>query len=380
MLIPLKYNIRNLAVRRAATLLTAFGIAVSVAVFVAVMALVEGMDETFVATGDARNIITLRRGAISETGSIIDVGAPLVVRNFPGIEAISAERLVYVSTPRLSGTGSSNVVIRGLGDTGRALRPQVRLVRGRWYRPGARELTVSRSIASRFRDCALGDEFPTGSVRWKVVGLFDAGNTAYSSEMWTDPDGPATAFSRRAWSDIVVRATDKAAIAPLLHLLDTEPRIDVDARTEIDYFAEQTKASSPVRILGNVVAVIMAVGSAFAAMNTMYAAVGSRTREIAVLRALGFSGRAVALSFLSEAVLLSVVGGVIGGLAALPLNGLATGTTNWFTFSEMNFAFAITPSLLARGILFAIAMGTVGGVLPAMRASRLSAAAAMRAL
>src|SRR6185369_4303651 len=136
MLIPLKYNIRNLAVRRAATLLTAFGIAVSVAVFVAVMALVEGMDETFVATGDARNIITLRRGAISETGSIIDVGAPLVVRNFPGIEAISAERLVYVSTPRLSGTGSSNVVIRGLGDTGRALRPQVRLVRGRWYRPG----------------------------------------------------------------------------------------------------------------------------------------------------------------------------------------------------------------------------------------------------
>jgi len=338
------------------------------------------MDETFVATGDARNIITLRRGAISETGSIIDVGAPLVVRNFPGIEAISAERLVYVSTPRLSGTGSSNVVIRGLGDTGRALRPQVRLVRGRWYRPGARELTVSRSIASRFRDCALGDEFPTGSVRWKVVGLFDAGSTAYSSEMWTDPDGPATAFSRRAWSDIVVRATDKAAIAPLLHLLDTEPRIDVDARTEINYFAEQTKASSPVRILGNVVAVIMAVGSAFAAMNTMYAAVGSRTREIAVLRALGFSGRAVALSFLSEAVLLSVVGGVIGGLAALPLNGLATGTTNWFTFSEMNFAFAITPSLLARGILFAIAMGTVGGVLPAMRASRLSAAAAMRAL
>jgi len=380
MFIPLKYNIRNLFVRRTATLLTAFGIAVSVAVFVAVMALVEGMDQTFVATGDGRNIIALRRGAVSETGSIIDIEAPLIVRNFPGIEALSAERLVYVSTPRLQGNGSSNVVIRGLNDTGRALRPQVRLVRGRWYRPGTLELTVSRSIASRFRACDLGDEFPTGSTRWKVVGIFDAGNTAYSSEMWTDPDGPAAAFQRRAWSDIVVRATDKAAIAPLLHLLDAEPRIDVDARTEVDYFAEQTKASTPVRVLGNVVAVVMAVGSAFAAMNTMYAAVGARTREIAVLRALGFSGRAVALSFLFEAMLLALVGGVIGGLAALPLNGLATGTTNWFTFSEMNFAFAITPRLFVRGILFAIAMGTVGGVLPAMRASRLSAATAMRAL
>ena len=377
MFIPLKYNIRNLFVRRTATLLTAFGIAVSVAVFVAVMALVEGMDETFVTTGDARNVIALRRGAVSETGSIIDIEAPMIVRNLPGVDAISAERLVYVSTPRLQDNGSSNVVIRGLDDTGRALRPQVRLLRGRWYRPGARELTVSRSIASRFRDCDLGDTFPTGSTRWNVVGIFDAGNTAYSSEMWTDPDGPAAAFQRRAWSDIVVRTSDTAA---LIQRMEHEPRIDVDARTEVDYFAEQTKASSPVRILGNVVAVIMAVGSAFAAMNTMYAAVGARTREIAVLRALGFSGRAVALSFLSEAVLLAVVGGVIGGLCALPLNGLATGTTNWFTFSEMNFAFAVTPRLLVRGVLFAIAMGAVGGVLPAMRASRLSAAAAMRAL
>jgi hypothetical protein len=170
MFIPLKYNIRNLAVRRTATLLTAFGIAVSVAVFVSVMALVEGMDDTFVTTGDARNIIALRRGALSETGSIIDIGAPLIVRNFPGVEAMSAERLVYVNTARL-GTGSSNVVIRGLGDTGRALRPQVHLLRGRWYRPGARELTVSRSIASRFRATDLGDELKTGSARWKVVGI-----------------------------------------------------------------------------------------------------------------------------------------------------------------------------------------------------------------
>ena len=380
MLIPLKYNLRNLAVRRTATLLTAFGIAVSVAVFVAVMALVEGMDETFIATGEPHNVIALRRGAVSETGSIIDISAPSVIRNLQGIEAISAERLIYVNTPRLIGTGSSNVVIRGVGETGRALRPQVRLVRGRWNRPGARELTVSRSIAERFRDCNLGDDFRTGSATWKVVGLFDAGNTAYSSEMWSDAEDIATVFDRRTWSDIVVRVSNTASIAPLIAQMESDPRIDLDARTEIAYFAEQTKAATPVRVLGNVIAFVMAVGSAFAAMNTMYAAVGSRTREIAVLRALGFSGRAVAVSFLSEAVLLSIIGGVIGGLVALPLNGLATGTTNWFTFSEMNFAFAITPRLFARGILFATLMGIVGGVLPAMRASRLSAASAMRAL
>src|SRR6185369_3340244 len=368
MLIPLKYNLRNLVVRRAATLLTAFGIAVSVAVFVAVMALVEGMDETFVATGDPRNVMALRRGAVSETGSIIDTAAPQIIRNFPGIEAISAERLVYVNTPRLNGKGSSNVVIRGVNATGRALRPQVRLTRGRWNHPGARELVVSRSIADRFQDCALGDELKTGSTRWNVVGIFDAGHTAYSSEMWSDAEDVGAAFSRRIWSDIVVRAANQAAVAPLIAAMETDPRIDVNARTEVEYFAEQTKASSPVRILGNVVAIIMAVGSAFAAMNTMYAAVGSRTREIAVLRALGFSGRVVALSFLSEAVLLSIAGGLVGGVLALPLNGLATGTTNWFTFAEMNFAFAITPRLLVRGILFAIAMGAVGGVLPAMRA------------
>ena len=380
MLIPLKYNLRNLAVRRTATLLTAFGIAVSVAVFVAVMALVEGMQRTFVETGDPLNIIALRRGAVSETGSIIDISAPSIIRNLPGIEAISAERMVYVMTARREGNGTANVVIRGLDVTGRRLRPEVRLVSGRWYQPGLRELTVSRSIAARFRACGLGDEFVTGSAKWKIVGIYDAGHTAYSSEMWTDPENIAATFQRRAWADIFIRASARDKVAPLIAMIEAEPRIDLNAQREIAYFEEQTKAAAPVRILGNIVAIIMAVGSAFAAMNTMYAAVGSRTREIAVLRAVGFSGQAVALSFMLEAVLLSVAGGLIGGISALPLNGLATGTANWFTFAEMNFEFAITPLLLAKGVAFAIAMGLIGGVLPAMRASRLSAAAAMRAL
>ncbi len=380
MFIPIKYNLRNLAVRRTATFLTAFGIAISVAVFVAVMALVDGMKRTFVDTGDPLNILALRRGAVSETGSIIDVSAPSIIRNLPGIDAMSAERMVYVNTARREDNGNANVVIRGLGDTGRRLRPGVKLVSGRWYQPGLRELTVSRTIAARFRDSGLGDEFTTGSAKWKIVGIFDAGHTAYASEMWTDAENIASTFQRRAWADIFIRASSQEKVAPLIAMLEAEPRLDLNAQREVAYFAEQTKAAAPVRILGNIVAIIMAVGSAFAAMNTMYAAVGSRTREIAVLRALGYSRRSIALSFMSEAVLLSIVGGMIGGLCALPLNGLATGTANWFTFAEMNFEFSITPMLLTEGVGFAIAMGLVGGVLPALRASRLSAAAAMRAL
>ncbi len=380
MFVPLKYNLRNLAVRRTATLLTAFGIAVSVAVFVAVMALVEGMKRTFVETGDPLNIIALRRGAISETGSIIDVSAPALIRNLPGVATMSAERMVYVNTARREDNSSANVVIRGVSDTGRTMRPEVRLVSGRWYQPGLSELTVSRSIASRFRDCGLGEELRTGSATWKVVGIYDAGHTAYSSEMWTEPESIAATFERRAWSDIFIRASSAGQVPSIIAMIEAEPRLDLNAQRELAYFHEQTKAAAPVQILGNIVAIIMAAGSAFAAMNTMYAAVGSRTREIAVLRALGFSGHAVALSFMSEAVLLSVAGGIAGGLCTLPLNGLATGTANWFTFAEMNFEFAITPLLLAEGVAFAIAMGLVGGVLPALRASRLSAAAAMRAL
>lgn len=385
MFVPLKYNVRNLAVRRVSTVLTAFGIAVSVGVFIAVMALVEGIRATFVSTGEPRNVLAIRSGAQAETGSLIDPEAALAVRSIPGIEhdalgrpLVSLERVIYVTLSRRN-TGSSNVVIRGLGEFGCTLRPAAHLVQGRWFRPGARELTISREIADRFRECALGDELITGAVHWKVVGIFDAGQTAYASEIWTDAVDVQSAFLRPTYAAILVRASSKDAVRPIIDAM-SGPRFDLSGRTEIAYYTDQTKAATPIQILGNVIAIVMAIGSAFAAMNTMYAAVASRVREIAVLRALGFSAMSVALSFMCEAVLLAILGGVLGGIMALPLNGIGTGTVNWFTFSEMNFQFAVTPRLLVQGILFAIGMGIAGGVMPALRASRLSPATAMRAL
>lgn len=379
MLVPIKYNVRNLIVRRTSTLLTVFGIGVSVAVFVAVMALVEGIRLTFVETGEPLNILAIRQGAQSETGSLIEPASAQVAKTIDGVDAVSLERIVYVSQPRIDG-GSSNVVMRGLSPTGRALRPAARLVEGRWPAPGRRELTVSVGIAKRFRNCNMGDELVTGRAHWSIVGFYDAGRSAYASEMWTGPEDIASAFQRENFSDVLVRARDAASMPHVLDRLTNDPRMRFDARPERVYYAEQTKSSTPVRILGNVIAVIMAIGSAFAAMNTMYAAVASRGREVAVLRALGFSRPAIALSFVSEAVLLAIGGGIFGGAGVIPLNGLATGTTNWITFSEMTFHFAVTPTLFLQGVAFAALMGLAGGILPAIRASRMSPAAAMRAL
>ena len=386
MLVPIKYNVRNLLVRRTSTLLTVFGIGVSVAVFVAVMALVEGIRQTFVATGEPLNVLAIRNGAQSETGSLIEPSSALVARAIRGVgrgedgePLVSVERMVYVNQPRVT-SGSSNVVMRGLGATGRTLRPVARLVEGRWYVPGRRELTVSRTIAARFRDCSLGDELVTGRAHFKVVGIFDAGNTAFASEMWTGAEDIASAFERVNYSDILARAADRGSVRSVIDALAEDPRMHFDARSERAFYSEQTKAATPVQILGNIIAIVMAVGSAFAAMNTMYAAVASRGREVAVLRALGFSRAAIALSFVTEAVLLSIAGGIVGGVGVVPLNGLSTGTTNWFTFSEMNFHFAVTAPLFAQGVLFAAIMGLAGGILPALRASRMSPATAMRAL
>jgi ABC-type lipoprotein release transport system permease subunit len=375
MFVPLKYNLRNLAVRRLSTVLTAFGIAVSVGVFIAVMALVEGIRATFVSTGEANNVLAIRNGAQAETGSLIEPDAALSVRSVKGVELASLERIIYVNLPRRT-AGTSNVVIRGTGPAALQLRPAARLVRGRWFRPGSREVTVSSQIAERFVGCALDEDLVTGNARWRVVGIFDAGQTAYSSEIWTSAQDVQSVFRRPMYSVILVRTAQANDVINAM----SAARLDLNARPERDYYADQTKAAAPIRVLGNVIAVIMAIGSAFAAMNSMYAAVASRVREVAVLRALGFSAGAVAASFLTEAAMVALIGGVLGGVMALPLNGIGTGTTNWFTFSEMNFRFAVTPLLLGEGVVFAVLMGVAGGVLPAIRASRLSPAAAMRAL
>jgi putative ABC transport system permease protein len=387
MLIPFRYNLRSLRVRWVTTLVTAVSIGLSVTVFVAVMALAEGLREVFVTTGEPLNLLVIRQGSQTETNSIIERSRAEVISTLEGVAAdsqgrplVSSELTVFINQPRRT-EGSSNVVIRGLSEPGREMRPQVRLAQGRWFRPGLRELTVSRSIAERFANCGLGETLSTGRATWTVVGIFDAGQTAYGSEMWTNVDDLANAFERRSnFSSVLMRARDGAALRSLADRISNDRRLQLKAQSEPEYYASQTATATPVRILGNTIAVIMAFGSIFAAMNTMYAAVSARVREIAVLRVLGFSPASVLLSFLFESLLLAGLGGLLGIALALPLNGLATGTTNWLSFSEMTFEFRITPGLLQEGLLFALILGAIGGILPAAKASRQRAAIALRAL
>ncbi len=387
MLIPLRYNLRSLRVRWVTTLVTAISIAVSVTVFVAVMALAEGLHQVFIATGQPLNLLVIRQGSQTETNSIIERSRADVITTLPGVATdrqgrplVSAELAVFINQPRRT-SGSSNVVIRGLTQAGREMRPQVKLAAGRWFRPGLRELTVSRAIAERFRDCRLGEQLGTGRAVWTVVGIFDAGQTAYGSEIWTSVEDLAGAFERQSnFSSVLMQARDTAALRDLQDRIGNDRRLQLKAQRETDYFASQTQTATPVRILGNVIAFIMAFGSIFAAMNTMYAAVSARVREIAVLRVLGFSPASVMLSFFCESLILASLGGLLGIVLALPLNGLATGTTNWLSFSEMTFQFRITPVLLRQGIIFALILGAIGGILPAAKAARQRAAIALRAL
>jgi putative ABC transport system permease protein len=387
MLIPFRYNLRSLRVRWVTTLVTAVSVGLSVTVFVAVMALAEGLREVFVTTGEPLNLLVIRQGSQTETNSIIERSRTDVISTLEGVAAdsqgapmVSAELAVFINQPRRT-AGSSNVVIRGLTDRGREMRPQVRLVQGRWFRPGLRELTVSRSIAERFSNCGLGEHLATGRATWTVVGIFDAGQTAYGSEMWTNVDDLANAFERRSnFSSVLMRARDSAAMRALSDRISNDRRLQLKALAEPEYYASQTMTATPVRILGNTIAFIMAFGSIFAAMNTMYAAVSVRVREIAVLRVLGFSPVSVLLSFLFESLLLAGLGGLLGIVLALPLDGLATGTTNWLSFSEMTFQFHITPWLLQQGMIFALILGAIGGILPAAKAARQRAAIALRAL
>ncbi|MCL5270850.1 MAG: ABC transporter permease, partial [bacterium] len=321
--------------------------------------------------------IVMRQGAQAEGQSSVTRDQYQVIRNDPGIARDAAgaplaapEVLVLVNKPRADSGKPSNLQIRGVQAQGIAVRPKVRLVRGRWFRPGLREVVVAREVAWRFSGMAIGDRPYLGKGRWQVVGVFDAQGTSYDSEMWADDEEIMQEFNRDAYSTVFLRATDRAAVAAIERRLDEDPRIKLMARTERRYYEEQTKVAGPMRAFAGFLAVIMSIGACFAGTNTMYASVAGRTREIATLRILGFTPFSILVSFLLESITLATVGGLIGCLLSLPMNGIATGTTNFLSFSEVVFYFAITPDLMARGILFAMIMGTIGGMLPASWAAR----------
>jgi putative ABC transport system permease protein len=394
MAIPISYNIRNLRLRKGLTVMTALGIALTVTTAIFLMALVAGLDRAFVSSGSNLNVLVLRKGSEAELSGGFDATLFPTLKTLPGIAKdshgepmASGEWVVVIVLPRKDGTGEVNVTVRGMMPDGLEMRqlpgangkPSVKLAEGRWFQPGQREVVVSKSVRDRFAQANIGDSMQFGKGSWKVVGVFDAGGSAYESEVWGDVNQMASDFDRQGgFASAYLRATDPVSAEALKNRVSDDQRLKLEGMLENEYYAKQTSSGTPIKVIGWVVGVIMAIGSIFAAMNTMYAAVAYRGREIATLRVIGFSRPAILTSFVLESLLLALLGALVGILLMLPFNGMQTGTSNAVTFSEVVFALRITPAVATRAIIFALIMGFVGGLAPAWHAARQNILAALR--
>lgn len=388
MRLPLSYVFRNLWARRLTTALTAGGMALVVFVFATVLMLEQGLRQTLVATGGVDNVLLTRRAAGAEVQSTVDRAQAAVAESHPavaigpdGAPLASREVVVLISLPKRLGATLSNVVIRGVGPAGLALRPQVRVVEGRPFRVGASEVMVGRNIADRFSGTGLGDRLRFGMREWTVVGVFDGGRSGFDSEIWGDSDQMMQAFRRLAFSSLLLRLTDASALERLKADLDADPRLTFDVKRETVFYAEQSEALARfIRILGMTLSVIFSIGAVIGAMITMYASVANRTGEIGTLRALGFRRSSVLAAFLAEAVLLGATGAVVGIVAASGMQLITISTVNWQSFAELAFSFDLTPGIVLAAMGFGTGMGLVGGALPAIEASRLGIVDALRAV
>jgi putative ABC transport system permease protein len=368
-MIPVRYNLRSIVVRRVGTLMTVLGVGLTVAVFVSILAMVHGLQNTFVTTGEPLNLMIIRQGSQSETNSFFNRDIKGIIETMDGVQSVAGEIVVVINRPRVTGD-TSNVMVRGVDvKTSMELRPTIKIAEGRMFKPGLRELVVSRAVSLRFKDAKIGDTLKIGRTTWNVVGILDASQSAHDSEIWGDYNEIAQEFERPVYSSLLVRVRDAASVKAVKDRIASDRRVKLDAFSEQEYFASQTSSALPIQVLGYLVAVIMAIGSCFAVMNTMYAATAYRTREIATLRVLGYRRFSILVSFVFESVLLAVCGGIVGCLMALPVNGITTGTTNFSSFSEVVFKFQITTGLMIEGIIFAAVMGGIGGFLPGVRAA-----------
>lgn len=385
--LPLSYIARNLWVRRVTTLLTAGGMALVVFVFATVLMMSEGIRATLVATGQPDNVLLLRKAAGAEINSAISREQAAIVESLSGIATnglgqrlVSPEPVVLNNLPKRSNGKPSNVTVRGTSAIGLALRPQVKLIEGRMFRPGTGEIITGRSVASGFRGTALGETLHFAQRDWRVVGVFDSGKTGFDSEIWGDADQMMAAFRRNAYSIVVFRLTDQDAFASVKATIEADLRLQLETKPEIQFYAEQSEALATfIRILGLSLSVIFSIGAVVGAMITMFAAVAQRVGEIGTLRALGFRRGAILGAFLLESLLLSLVGGVVGLLAAAFMQTVDISTTNFQTFSELAFQFKLTPAIAVQTLLFSLAMGFVGGFIPAWRAARMKIVDCLRA-
>ena len=389
MAIPLIYNLRSVKARWTSTIVAVIGIAGTVGVFIAILSLARGFQATLVASGSEDNALIVRAGATSEMTSSVMLDSVKIIQDAPGIARAAAGPLVtpevvlVAPIPLLSNGSDANVQLRGVSPSVLAIRKQLKIVEGRMFQAGLNEVVVGKNANTSYSGLTLGNTINLGSVRWQVVGVFDAGGSAFDSEVWADSHLLAGAYKRpdTLYQSVTVHLTSPEALRQLQDAVTSDPRLSVDVTREIDYYSKQSnRMTLLITRLGGFVAMVMAIGAVFGALNTMYSAVAERGREVATMRALGFGAAAVVFSFLIEALLISFVGGSLGCVAVLPLNGLTTGAMNWQTFSHLAFAFKITPPLLVAGILFALLMGLVGGVPPAIRAAIRPVSAALREL
>lgn len=385
--VPLSYVARNLAARKVTTALTAGGLALVVYVFATVLMLDEGLRKTLVDTGAWDNVVVIRRASETEVQSGVDRDQAAVVASQPeiaiasgGARMVSKETVVLISLNKRGSEKPSNVVIRGVGPQAALLRPQVKVVEGRMFRPGSSEIIAGRSIAGRFAGAGIGERLRFGLRDWTVVGLFDAGGSAFDSEIWGDCDQLMQAFRRNAYSSVIFRLVDADAFDAVKARLESDPRLTVGAKRETVYYAEQSEQLSAfIRYLGITLSVIFSSGAIIGAMITMYASVATRTGEIGTLRALGFRRRSILWAFLLESLLMGAIGGAAGiGLASL-MQWVSFSTTNFQTFSELAFSFTLNAKIVAQSMIFALVMGLLGGFLPASRAARLKIVDALRA-
>ena len=389
MAIPVVYNIRSVQRRWASSLVAVLGIAGTVAVFVAMLALARGFKATIVSSGLPQNAIVQQSGADSEMTSAVTIDALRVVEDMPQVvrrnaEALVSGEVVVIAALPMRGTDSdANVQMRGVSSRVLSVRDNVKITQGRFFTAGLYEIVVGSNAVKSYQGLDLGKAVRIGPGTWTVVGFFNAGGSAFDSEIWADADVLNGNYQRPSgvFQSVTARLRSTDDFPAFKAAIEKDPRVQLQTSREQEYYASQsTLVTTLITVLGGLVAVVMGLGAIIGALNTMYSAVAERTREIAVLRALGFPGRSLVLSFLFESLWIALIGGIVGCIVVLPINGITTGTINWQTFSHLSFAFQITPDLLALGVLFALFMGVVGGVPPAIRAARANVATTIRAM
>ncbi len=384
-MIPLKYNIRNLSARKVSTLMSVLGIGIVIAVMLSMMALNNGVQKATTTSGSKEAMMVLREGAQAEVSSWVTKEAYRIIRALPGIRKdakgqplLSPEIVIAFKIPKKDDPKGSNVIVRGVTQNAFSMRPNVRMIQGRMFRPGLNEVIVAHRVRDRFVNTNVGDTFRFGPQQWNVVGVFDAHGTAFDSEIWADVDYLGQARKRTAYSSLLIQPVDRAAFESIKAAIQNDNRLKLAVKSEYQYYSEQTNGLLGIVILVFIVATFMIFAAILATMNTMFTAVSARKRELATMRAIGYKRRTILLAMILESAFVALLGGVAGILLALPVNFISTGTINWQTFSEVAFNFDVDRNVAMTGIVLAVISGIIGGLIPAITAARMPITQALR--